>query len=59
MGCALDELYGLGYGRELTMRTRIEAVTPDAVRQVAASVLNTNRLAVSIVLPDAPAKSAP
>jgi zinc protease len=54
MGCALDELYGLGYAYELKMRARIESVTPDAVQQVAASVLNTNRLAISIVLPAAP-----
>ncbi len=59
MGCALDELYGLGFGRELTMRARIEAVTPDAVRQAAASVLNTNRLAVSVVLPVPVGKPAP
>ncbi len=59
MTCALDELYGLGYAHELTTRQRIEAVTADEVRQAAASILNTNRLAVSIVLPVAPAKSAP
>lgn len=59
MGCALDELYGLGFARELTMRARIEAVTPEAVKQAAASVLNTNRLAVSVVLPVAPQKPAP
>ena len=35
-GCALDELYGLGYNHHLALRERIEAVTPDEIRRVAA-----------------------
>ncbi len=35
-GCALDELYGLGYKNYLTQRQRTEAVTPDEIRRVAA-----------------------
>lgn len=59
MTCALDELYGLGCRHEFTARQRIEAVTADQIRQAAASILNTNRLAVSVVLPAAPGKSKP
>lgn len=59
MTCALDELYGLGYEHELTTRQRIEAVTAEQVRQAAASILNTNRLAISVVVPIAPTKAAP
>jgi zinc protease len=33
--CALDELYGLGYGHHETLRARVEAVTLEQVREVA------------------------
>ena len=59
MVCALDELYGLGCQHELTTRQRLEAVTAEQVRTAAAAILDTNRLAVSIVLPAAPAKATP
>ncbi len=51
MECALDELYGLGYDYSFTTRARTEAVTPEQIRQVAASILSTNKLALSVVLP--------
>ncbi len=51
MVCALNELYQLGFDYEFSTRKRIEAVTPDQIRQTAASILSTNRLAISIVLP--------
>lgn len=35
-GCALDELYGLGFNHHIALRERIEAVTPDEIRRVAA-----------------------
>ncbi len=59
MVCALDELYGLGFAHELTTRQRLEAVTAEQVRQAAASVLTTNRLAISVVLPVAAQKPVP
>jgi predicted Zn-dependent peptidase len=37
----------------VTPHQRIEALTMEDVRKVAVSVLNTNRLAVSIVIPAA------
>jgi zinc protease len=55
MGCALDELYGLGYGRTFELEKRLAGLTPESVRQAAASLFITNRAAVSIVLPAAPA----
>ena len=55
MACALDELYGLGYGYETMTRQRLEAVTSEQVRQAAESILNTNRLAISVVMPAVPA----
>lgn len=51
MTCALNELYGLGYAYSFGTKQRIEAVTGDDVRE-AASILATNRLAVSLVLPE-------
>jgi zinc protease len=53
MTCALHEVYGLGYSYALDVPKRIEALTMEDVRKAAASVLNTNRLAVSIVIPAA------
>ena len=51
MGCALHELYGQGFDYEFSTRTRMERVTPEQIRQAAASVISTNKLAVSVVLP--------
>jgi len=52
MTCALNELYGLGHAHSFGTKQRIEAVTGDEVREAAASILSTNRLAVSLVLPE-------
>lgn len=52
MQCALDELYGLGYDHALNVRKRFEALTLDDVRAAAERVLSTNRMAVSVVLPE-------
>lgn len=49
MTCALDELYGRGCEFEFTTRQRIEAVTPEQIRLAAASILQTNKLVVSVV----------
>ncbi|NQT93737.1 MAG: insulinase family protein [Lentisphaerae bacterium] len=58
MTCALNELYGLGFAHSFETKRRIEAVTGNDVREAAASILATNRLAVSLVLPEsAPAKT--
>jgi predicted Zn-dependent peptidase len=59
MVCALNELYQLGFDHEFTTRKRIEAVTPDQIRLAAASILVTNKLAISIVLPNAAGKTSP
>jgi zinc protease len=51
VACSLNELYGLGCGYDFTTRQRIEAVTPDQIRNAAATILSTNRMAVSVVIP--------
>lgn len=50
--CALDELYGLGYDHTLKTEERMRALTPEDVRQAAASLFKPDRRAVSLVLPD-------
>lgn len=52
MNCAVNELTGLGYDFDFTTRQRIEAVTPEQIRLAAASILDTNKLAISVVLPE-------
>ncbi|MEI6562778.1 MAG: pitrilysin family protein [bacterium] len=52
MVCAINELTQLGYAYEFSTRKRIETVTPDQIRQAAASILLTNKLAISIVRPE-------
>jgi zinc protease len=52
VGCSLNELYGLGCGYDFGTRQRIEAVTPEQIRTAAASILSTNRMAVSVVIPE-------
>jgi predicted Zn-dependent peptidase len=59
MSCALNELYRLGFDHEFTTRKRIEAVTPEQIRQAATSILVTNQLAISIILPKADGKTSP
>jgi zinc protease len=56
MSAALNEIYGLGYDYDSKTRKRIEAVTPEQLQAAAAAILTTNRMAVSIVLPDGKAK---
>jgi zinc protease len=52
MNCCLNELYGLGFDYDFTLPARLQALTPAQVLEAAASVLATNRMAVSIVLPE-------
>jgi zinc protease len=59
MVCSLNELYQLGFDHEFTTRKRIEAITPDQIRHAAASILSTNKLAISIVLPQTGGKTLP
>jgi zinc protease len=54
--CALNELYGLGYGYDFTTRQRIEAVTPEQIQKAAGSILSTNRMVISVVIPEEKAK---
>ena len=49
--CALNELYGLGYDYNLKFEERMQAVTPNRVREAAASIFQPDRRAVSLVLP--------
>lgn len=51
LGCALNELYGLGYDHDLKIAERLAALTPAQVREAAGSVLRPGSMAVSIVLP--------
>lgn len=53
MTCALDELYGLGYDHAFSLPERLRAVTARQVREAAGGILDTNRMAVSVVTPDA------
>jgi len=59
MVCALNELYQLGFDFEFTTQKRINAITPDQIKQAATSILSTNKLAISIVLPQTDTKASP
>lgn len=50
--CGLNELYGLGYDYAFSTADRVNALTSETVRDAAASVLTTNRMAVSVLLPE-------
>lgn len=50
-GCAINELYGLGYRYGLEQRERLERLTPQDVQRVAAQLLSAERQAVSVVKP--------
>ncbi len=52
MQCALNELYGIGIDRFFGMPERLAALTREDVRQAAASILNADAMAVSILMPD-------
>jgi zinc protease len=49
-GCALDELYGLGHAHYQTLRARIEAVTAEDIRRVAAKYF-TQPAVTAIAMP--------
>jgi zinc protease len=50
--CALDELYGRGYAYNFATEARLQKITPEAVREAAAAILNTNRMVISVVEPN-------
>lgn len=52
LSCSLNELYGLGYRHDYTVEQRLTALTPADVQAAAASICLTNRLAVSLVVPE-------
>lgn len=52
MGCAINELYGLGYRYTLEQRERLQHLTPADVQRVAAQLLQADRQAVSVVRPE-------
>ena len=52
MASALDELYGLGYDHGFKLEERLNAITIDDVKKVAAEILKPELLATSIVLPE-------
>ncbi|MDA0322434.1 MAG: pitrilysin family protein [Verrucomicrobia bacterium] len=54
MATALDELYGLGYEHGFKLEERLNAITIDDVKKVAAEILKPELLATSIVLPELP-----
>jgi predicted Zn-dependent peptidase len=47
-------LYGLGFDYDLDLPRRLQTLTTEALREAAASVLSTNRMAVSVVVPAKP-----
>jgi len=49
---ALDELYGLGYGRAELDDAKYEAVTREQIKQVARKYLRTDALVVALVAPE-------
>ncbi len=53
LSCGLNELYGLGYDHAFGLADRITAQTIETVREAAVSILNTNRMAISVLLPEA------
>jgi zinc protease len=55
LSCALNELYGLGYRYPLELEQRVQAVTPEAVRDAAAALLTDERLAIAVVRPSSAA----
>ncbi len=50
--CALNELYGRGAGYSFETADRLNRLTPEAVREAAAALLQTNRMAISVVVPE-------
>ena len=51
MTCALDELYGLGYGNSDSEDAKFDAVTLDEVKRVCASYLGNPHYVMSVVSP--------
>ncbi len=51
MSCALNELYDLGFAYDLEAPNRLRALRPETLREVAASLLDTNKMALVIVRP--------
>ncbi len=49
--CALNELYNLGHDHIFAKEERIRGLTPDDIREAAASILRKDRRAISILLP--------
>ncbi len=56
--CALDEILGLGYEHAFSVRERLDALTPEQVRAVAADLLQPERQVVSLVLPEQPTENS-
>lgn len=52
--CALDELYGLGYGYSFTIGQRMKGLTLDGIRKTADELFQPDRCAVSLVFPEKP-----
>jgi len=50
--CALDELYGLGYGYSFALEKRLQALTPEDVRKAAAALLTPEKCVTVVVRPD-------
>ncbi len=50
--CALHELYGLGYRYPVELERRLQALTPDSIRDAARSLLVEDRKATAVVVPD-------
>jgi len=50
--CAVNELYGLGYRYAFDVKGRMSALIPASVKSAAASILSTNSMAVSILMPE-------
>jgi len=49
--CALNELYGMGYLHAFELSGRLQALTPEDIQKAAASLFNSNSLAVSRIIP--------
>jgi zinc protease len=52
MKCTVNEILGLGYAHMFSTEERYQAVTPEQIHEAARSVLNKEKTATSLVLPE-------
>jgi len=58
MTCSLNELYGLGYDHAFSAADRLNAITLDDITSIAGEILNTNRMVISVLLPESSSETS-